>query len=158
MNEITERDIERFFSRVQKSESCWNWSGGNSGRGYGKFRYRGKNGMAHRFAYEAFVGIIPDKYDIDHICHNRSCVNPLHLRPVTRKQNLQNLSGAHRDSKSGVRGVDLLPWGKWRGQVMHDGVHYYLGCFDSLEAATAATLAKRLELFTHNDVDRQNVE
>lgn len=98
---------------------------------------------------------IPDGMDIDHMCHVRECVNPSHLRACTRKQNLENRAGADRDSKSGVRGVhwrkDIR---KWNAKVRHNSRDYYVGVFQSLEEAEAAVIAKRNELFTHNDTDR----
>jgi hypothetical protein len=45
-------------------------------------------GSAHRWAYEAFVGPIPEGLEIDHLCRNRACVNPAHLDPVTHQENM----------------------------------------------------------------------
>ncbi|MBO1267099.1 HNH endonuclease signature motif containing protein [Arthrobacter cavernae] len=47
--------------------------------------YRGK--YAHRVIYEKLVGPIPKDYVIDHICRVHDCVNPEHLRAITRSQN-----------------------------------------------------------------------
>jgi hypothetical protein len=44
--------------------------------------------MAHRHSYRLFVGEIPDGLFIDHLCRVRNCVNPAHLEPVTRKENI----------------------------------------------------------------------
>ena len=44
---------------------------------------------AHRFAYEMLVGPIPEGLDLDHLCRVRHCVNPNHLEPVTRSENLR---------------------------------------------------------------------
>jgi hypothetical protein len=44
---------------------------------------------------------------------------------------------------------------KWVARVGHDGRSFYLGAFESLEDAEAAVIAKRLELHTHNELDRQ---
>ncbi len=81
----------RFWRHVEKHESgCWLWTGGKTGGGYGTFmRTRGKSTVAHRFAYEEFVGSIPDGLDLDHLCRVRHCVNPSHLEPVTRSENLR---------------------------------------------------------------------
>ena len=149
------KDVEeRFWSKVEKTDSCWNWTAALSG-GYGVIRINKKKVYAHRFAYEALVGDIPGGHQLDHICHNRQCVNPGHLRPVTQKQNNENHSGARRDSKSGVRGVSWFrPANLWIGQVNHDGKRVYCKYFKSIEEAEAAVIAKRNELFTHNDADR----
>ena len=58
--------------------------------------------------------------------------------------------------QSGVRGV---VWNKgcqrWQAQIRHRGKDFYLGVFDTVEEAAEVVRAKRLELFTHNDLDRQ---
>jgi hypothetical protein len=108
-------------------------------------------------AYELLVGPIPDGLDLDHrhTCP-KHCVNPAHLRPATRKQNKENLVGAYRNSKSGVRGVCWDRYG-WRADIGHLGKTIYLGHFSTVEEATEVARLKRLELFTHNDVDRRAV-
>ena len=56
--------------------------------GYGSFKYRGRNLVAHRFAYQRLVGDIPDDCDLDHLCdRHRNCVNPSHLEPVSKSEN-----------------------------------------------------------------------
>src|SRR2546426_12646273 len=78
----------RFWSLVEMSLFCWEWTGKKFKNGYGCFRIRGRHFMAHRRAYEMCVGPIPCGLDIDHLCRNRGCVNPSHLEPVTRRDNL----------------------------------------------------------------------
>jgi len=46
-------------------------------------------GFVHREIYELFVGPIPDGLDIDHLCGNKGCINPEHLEPVTRSENVR---------------------------------------------------------------------
>jgi hypothetical protein len=43
--------------------------------------------LAHRWAYEHFIGPIPAGLEIDHLCRVRHCVNPAHLEPVTKSEN-----------------------------------------------------------------------
>lgn len=82
-------EMFRFWRKVNKTESCWEWSGGKSPAGYGTFSIRDTDPLyAHRVAYEALVGPIPSGLDLDHLCRNRGCVNPAHLEPVTRKVNI----------------------------------------------------------------------
>lgn len=56
--------------------------------GYGIVWVGHKNRKAHVVAYEQAVGLVPDGMDLDHTCRVRSCVNPAHLEPVTRSENV----------------------------------------------------------------------
>ena len=75
-------DIDRFWTKVNKTIDCWFWTSNNRG-GYGLFKYKKVNWQAHRIAYELTFGIIPPFFDIHHKCHNKLCVNPSHLEAVT---------------------------------------------------------------------------
>lgn len=146
----------RFWSKVDKTETCWNWTGPTKQGGYGKFAIgRAEQWLAHRYAWTLMVGEIGEDMALDHICHNTSCVNPEHLREVTNKQNHEHLRGAYSTSKSKIRGVS---WDRsrrlWRATLTHNYKHITVGRFDQLEDAEAAITAKRLELFTHNNLDR----
>ena len=91
-------ELQRFLSKVNKDGPipayaphlgpCWLWTASQSGNGYGQFYYSGRIGKAHRFAYEALAEPIPAGLDLDHLCRIRHCVNPAHLEPVTRRENI----------------------------------------------------------------------
>lgn len=87
--------VERFWERVEKTESCWLWHG-RLHKGYGHIVVVGVAQPAHRFAYELLVGPIPAGLQLDHLCRVRHCVNPTHLEPVTCKENLNR--GIHRNA------------------------------------------------------------
>jgi hypothetical protein len=72
----------------EPNSGCWLWIGKISNRGYGCF----DNHMAHRFAYELFVGPIPDGLVVDHQCNNSACVNPDHLKAMTQSANVRRYS------------------------------------------------------------------
>jgi len=110
--------------------------------------------QAHRVSYELANGPIPAGMVIDHACHRPSCVRPSHLRAVTQKQNLENHSGPQSNNKVGIRGVRKRTAGSWEARVHHLGVTHNAGYFPSAEEAEAAVIAKRNELFSHNDMDR----
>jgi hypothetical protein len=63
---------------------CWKWLPTLNEGGYGRLW----GDMAHRLSYSAYIGPIGKGLDIDHLCRNRYCVNPKHLEPVTRRDNL----------------------------------------------------------------------
>jgi len=146
---------ERFWAKVNKTGDCWNWTAYRAPDGYGKFSYNGRIRLAYGVAYELEVGPIPHGMMLDHRCHNRACVRPEHLRPVTTKQNQENRSGAQVNNKSsGVRGVTWNKQvGKWAATVRHNRAPHYLGLFADVASAEAAVVAKRRELFTHSDMD-----
>lgn len=145
---------ERFWGKVEKTDGCWLWSAGRDSGGYGSFYLNGRDTKAHRVSYELLVGPIPSGMDIDHRCFNRGCVNPAHLRAVTRKQNIENHQGPFRNSRSGVRGVYRKSNGRWCAEVRHNGTRTHVGYFEELAQAESAVLAARRELHSHNDVDR----
>ena len=147
--------LGRFWSRVEKTATCWNWTGLKTDEGYGAFYIRRTHLQAHRYAWELVNGPIPEGAVIDHRCLNEGCVNPDHLRPSTIKQNNENRRGAMRHSRTGVRGVTWREdMGKFVANVRHHKVRYYLGTFATLAEADVAAIAKRNELFTHNELDR----
>ena len=91
--------ITRFETKFVKTpNACWEWLGWTV-HGYGVFDMPQIKGQprhkvrAHRFSYELYVGPIPEGLDLDHLCKNRICVNPDHLEPVTRKENLMRAPG-----------------------------------------------------------------
>ncbi len=83
--------LARFMEKVDKQPAfgCWLWTAAVSKGGYGRFGVDGGVGYAHRWVYEHFIGLVPEGLDIDHLCRVRNCVNPDHLEPVTRGENIR---------------------------------------------------------------------
>ena|SRR3990167_6146490 len=93
MRPITD-PFTRFIEKILATpDGCWQWAASKSRGGYGQFKTQGKVKRAHRVAYEFFMGAIPEGLQIDHLCRNRGCVNPLHLEPVTAKVNIHRSEG-----------------------------------------------------------------
>lgn len=76
------------YVRQDADTGCWVWTRAKSPEGYGIAKRFGTDRMASRVAYTLFVGPIAVGLQIDHLCRNRACVNPLHLEPVTQRENL----------------------------------------------------------------------
>lgn len=95
---------ERFWSKVDASGDCWEWTAGKV-RGYGHFTLTRPHQMmlAHRFAWELLVGPIPEGLTLDHLCRNPVCVNPDHLEPVTLQENTRRAYRLRHHCKQGHR-------------------------------------------------------
>ncbi|WP_081856562.1 HNH endonuclease [Sphingobium sp. DC-2] len=89
-------DLPRFEEKRSKAtaEACWTWNAAKTREGYGAFYLQGKMYQAHRVAVKVDGYAVPTNAVIDHICRNRSCVNPAHLRTVDRKTNVHENSDA----------------------------------------------------------------
>lgn len=89
---------ERFWIKVDKDGPvpdcaphlgpCWVWTAGKFEDGYAIFQLHGKLKKAHCVTYEWAHGPVPGELVLDHLCRNRSCVNPFHLEPVTQQINV----------------------------------------------------------------------
>lgn len=160
--------MNRFWAKVDKDgptmdhmeTPCWVWTAAKLKKSkYGVIRVAGKTVYAHRLSWELFSEeAIPHGMKIDHRCRHTSCVNPEHLRLATQKQNMENRTGLCSNNTSGFQGVHRHQVGSsigWLAEVKHNGQRFYLGRFKTAEEANAAAMAKRLELFSYNDRDRE---
>ena len=114
---------ERFFAKVEQRGECWVWTGARQYSGYGRFlgddhRVTG----AHQWSWRFFRGPVPAGLVLDHLCRNRSCVNPDHLEPVTQRINVRR----HTETITHCpRGHEYTP----ENTRQHRGQHgYQRGC------------------------------
>ena len=104
----TERQIENFWRRVQKTEGCWLWTG-TIVRGYGHVSINDETVKAHRVAWELANGeFIPRGLRVLHECDVRHCVRPAHLFLGTSLDNTLDMvrKGRHRNGGVGAAGMN----------------------------------------------------
>lgn len=85
-------DVEKIKARILRrivpnEAGCWVWQGAKYKDGYGNLGP--PIGSVHRASYQVFRGPIPIGLEIDHLCKNRSCCNPVHLAAVTHIENVR---------------------------------------------------------------------
>ncbi len=121
-----------------------------TGKQYVRVGFKGKYYLIHRFIWAWHGNSLEPNQDIDHIDGDGLNNRIENLRPTSRKQNLENTKSAHKDSKSGEKGVS---WRKdrekWEAQIQHNGKKIHLGLYESIDDAIAARIAAEKKYFTH---------
>lgn len=105
--------IDRLWRDVERTETCWLWTGWTSKDGYGRLTYKTKEIYTHRLSWQIHNGEIPVGLLVLHECDTPACVRPDHL-----------FLGTHGDN-----GRDRATKGRTRNQYgsptcSPDEVHY----------------------------------
>jgi hypothetical protein len=81
-------DVDEFHRSYvrNKKTGCWVWIRAVQKQGYGTLKWKGSQHQAHRVMWDLCYGLT-EGYVLDHICRNRACVNPDHLREVSVREN-----------------------------------------------------------------------
>lgn len=80
--------MDKYAERIDRTPTCHIWLGAINPYGYGLIFIEGKHKQAHRVAYEAVNGEIPQGMIINHLCRVRNCVNAEHLEATTHRRNI----------------------------------------------------------------------
>ena len=123
--------MARFQDKVQVGDpdDCWPWPAARNPKGYGQFGSRGRYVLAHRIAYAAVHGEIPEGHMVLHSCDSPSCCNPAHLRAGSALDNARDCVARGRQcrgAKNGrakldearVRALLELAWQGWSSREL----------------------------------------
>jgi hypothetical protein len=81
----------------EPNTGCWLWTGSVIEDGYGRLKGHTRAlVLAHRFAWEATFGPIPDGFQVLHECDTPPCINPDHLFLGTHTDNMRDMSAKGR--------------------------------------------------------------
>lgn len=120
------KTLDRFMSKVEKTDTCWLWKASKNKAGYAHFgiRKNEKSFMAvgSRVSFEHFNGPIPEGLCVLHACDVRHCVNPEHLFLGTKRDNSDDMIRKGRAVHIGLKGPtnpnSKLSWKQAR-QIRH---------------------------------------
>lgn len=104
------KDQKRFWTKVKIGEldECWEWQASIRKTGYGSFKLELKIMDSHRLSWSEINGEIPESLWVLHICDNRKCCNPNHLKLGTPQDNVLDMVIKNRQAKGENNGLSKL--------------------------------------------------
>ena len=138
----------------EPNTGCWLWTGSLGRDGYGRMRFPGAPSgaspvLAHRYVYEKLIGPIPAGLTLDHICRMRSCVNPAHLEPVTRRENVLRgvgITAMHARKMTCLNGHQLSGTNLVQGHLRRRGLRRCRICTNAYHREWQRKARKRLQI------------
>lgn len=90
---------DRFWSKVNKTDDCWNWTANTDRDGYGNITVNKIQYKAHRYSLMIHGVVVSKGCIVRHTCDNPGCVNPAHLRIGTHQDNMTDKVSKNRQTK-----------------------------------------------------------
>ena len=88
------------MAKTLRVGECLEFTGHIARSGYGLVWHDGKNRSAHRVSFELRNMPIMDERHVMHLCDNRRCINPEHLRLGSRAENMADMVAKGRSWKA----------------------------------------------------------
>lgn len=92
-------DVQRFWRKVNKTATCWLWTGSTLPFGHGTLGFEGNHWLAHRLSWHLHFGPIPIGKKVLHDCDVPACINPKHLYIGTDQDNANDKVDRGRQQK-----------------------------------------------------------
>lgn len=86
--ELSEKDKQRFWNKVNKTDMCWLWTAYCNNYGYGNFQLNNKSHNVHRLSWLLAGNTIPEGHIVRHKCRSKNCLYPVHLETGTIAENM----------------------------------------------------------------------
>lgn len=107
--QVDQKHLSRFWSKVEKTPTCWHWTASLNDKGYGNFTINRKHILAHRLLFMVTHGVVLSTQQfVCHSCDNPACVRPEHLFLGDNQTNMTDMKlkgrGSNQKKKTCRRG------------------------------------------------------